>query len=82
MSSGYYPAGAENDPNAPWNESDSWAELTVEVNVELGTFVNVALSANDGPRKFNSLVRDAVKKKLHIDNDEIVLNDLTICDYQ
>lgn len=22
MSSGYYPAGAENDPRAPWNESD------------------------------------------------------------
>lgn len=22
MSSGYYPAGAENDPRAPWNETD------------------------------------------------------------
>ena len=30
--SGYYPAGAENDPGAPWNQSDPDIEREVELN--------------------------------------------------
>ena len=42
MSSGYYPAGAENDPNAPWNQPpDVCKEVTVEVPVRLTVDVTV-----------------------------------------
>lgn len=42
MSSGYYPAGAENDPNAPWNESSAYSEddytrYTITIDVTLNT---------------------------------------------
>ena len=42
MSSGYYPAGAENAPNAPWNESsvyseDDYTRYTITIDVTLNT---------------------------------------------
>ena len=37
-----YPAGAYNDPSAPWNEPND-RNITVEVNVELGTFVDITI---------------------------------------
>lgn len=82
-----YPLGAENDPNAPWNEY--YADLTVEVNVELGTFVNISVPVRGGERlSFNKegilqdLVEEAIKEKLGIDNDDIILNNFEVCDYQ
>ena len=42
MNSGYYPAGAENDPNAPYNQPID-RDIEVEVNVEIGTFINITL---------------------------------------
>lgn len=88
MSSGYYPAGAENDPNAPWNEPND-LDLTVEVNVEVGTFVNVRISQyregkhlNINEDELREAVEQAVKDKLKIDNKDIVLNDISICDYR
>ena len=42
MNSGYYPAGAENDPNAPYNQPLD-RDIEVEVNVEIGTFINITL---------------------------------------
>ena len=37
MSSGYYPAGAENDPNAPYNQPSD-KDIEVEVNLNSFTF--------------------------------------------
>ena len=80
-----YPLGAENDPNAPWNDAD----LTVEVNVELGTFVNISVPVRGGEHlSFNKegilqdLVEEAIKEKLGVDNDDVILNSFEVCDYQ
>lgn len=88
MSSGYYPAGAENDPNAPYNQPID-LEVTAEVNVELGTFVTVTIPQyNEAGRvvinedELRETVEQAIKNKLHIDNTDIVLNDLTITSWQ
>ena len=86
--SGYYPAGASNDPSAPWNEPND-RNITVEVNVELGTFVDVTISQYKEGRhlvineeELKEAVEEAIKDKLNIDNKDIVLNNLTICNYQ
>ena len=86
--SGYYPAGAYNDPSAPWNESND-RDLTVEVNVELGTFVDVTIPQyKEGEHlvineeELKEAVEEAIKDKLNIDNEDIVLNNLTIYNYQ
>lgn len=43
--SGYYPAGAEFDPNAPWNQSDPpEKEIDVLVSVTLSKTVKVKVS--------------------------------------
>lgn len=83
-----YPVGAYNDPNAPWNEPND-RDVTVEVNVEIGTFVRVAvpqyregkhLVINENELK--EIVEEVIKDKLAIDNEDIVLNNLTIENYQ
>lgn len=86
--SGYYPAGASNDPSAPWNEPND-RNVTVEVNVELGTFVDVTISQYKEGRhlvineeELKEAVEEAIKDKLNIDNEDIILNNLTICNYQ
>lgn len=88
MSSGYYPAGAETDPNAPWNKPND-LDLTVEVNVEIGTFVDVRIPQyregkhlNINEDELREAVEQAIKDKLKIDNEDIVLNDISICDYR
>lgn len=79
MSGGYYPAGAENDPSAPWNER----ELTVEVNAEVGTFVQIPIDGSEiDSDTLKELVEEAVKEKLNIDNNEIMLNNFEVCDYR
>ncbi len=86
--SGYYPAEAYNDPGAPWNEPND-RDITVEVNVELGTFVDITIPQyKEGKHliiseeELKEAVEKAIKDKLNIDNEDIVLNNLTICDYQ
>ena len=86
--SGYYPAGASNDPSAPWNEPND-RNVTVEVNVELGTFVDVTISQyKEGKHlvineeELKEAVEEAIKDKLNINNEDIVLNNLSICNYQ
>lgn len=83
-----YPMGAANDPDAPYNQPLD-RDIEVEVNVEVGTFVNVTLPQyleseylviNEDELK--DAVEQAVKDKLQIDNEDIVLNDLSICSYQ
>ena len=86
--SGYYPAGVYNDPSAPWNEPND-RNITVEVNVELGTFVDVTITQYKEGRhlvineeELKEAVEEAIKNKLNIDNEDIVLNNLTIYNYQ
>lgn len=86
--SGYYPAGAYNDPSAPWNELND-RNITVEVNVELGTFVDITIPQYKEGRhlvineeELKEAAEEAIKDKLNINNEDIVLNNLTICNYQ
>ena len=86
--SGYYTAGAYNDPSAPWNEPND-RNITVEVNVELGTFVDITIPQYKEGRhlvineeELKEAVEEAIKDKLNIDNEDIVLNNLTIYNYQ
>lgn len=88
MSSGYYPMGAENDSSAPWNQPND-LDLQVEVNVEVGTFVNVSVPQylegkhlNINEDELREVVEEAVKDKLSIDNEDIVLNNVFITSYQ
>lgn len=83
-----YPAGAYNDPSAPWNEPNN-RNVTVEVNVEIGTFVKVSVPQyQEGKHlvinedELEEAVEEAIKDKLDIDNEDIVLNNLSICNYQ
>ena len=85
---GYYPAGAENDPNAPYNQPID-RDIEVEVNVEIGTFVDITIPQYKEGRhlvineeELKEAVEEAIKDKLNIDNEDIVLNNLTICNYQ
>ena len=85
---GNYPAGVSNDPSAPWNEPND-RNVTVEVNVELGTFVDITIPQYKEGRyliineeELKEVVEKAIKDKLNIDNEDIVLNNLSICSYQ
>lgn len=51
--------------------------VTVEVNAEIGTFVKVTKSDN-----LEEAVKQAILDKLNIDNKDVILNNLTICNYQ
>lgn len=88
MSSGYYPAGAENDPNAPYNQPSD-KDIEVEVNVEIGTFVSITLPQylENGhlvidEDELKEAVEQEVKDKLNIDDEDIVLNNVFIVSYK
>ena len=88
MSSGYYPAGAENDPNAPYNQPSD-KDIEVEVNVEIGTFINITLPQylENGhlvidEDELKEAVEQEVKDKLNIDDEDIVLNSVFIASYK
>ena len=69
MSCGYYPAGAEYDPKAPWNQPpDVYKEVTVEVPVRITVDVTVT-DYKDGIDKQE--LEDAVHEALET---EIPLN--------
>ena len=44
--SGYYPAGAEHDPNAPWNQEDI-PEIEVEVTVSVTLSKTLKIKVSD-----------------------------------
>lgn len=88
MSSGYYPAGAENDPNAPYNQPSD-KDIEVEVNVEIGTFVSITVPQylENGhlvidEDELKEAVEREVKDKLKIDDEDIVLNNVYIASYK
>nr|DAG88724.1 MAG TPA: hypothetical protein [Crassvirales sp.] len=88
MSSGYYPAGAENDPNAPYNQPSD-KDIEVEVNVEIGTFISITLPQylENGhlvidEDELKEAVEREVKDKLNIDDEDIVLNNIFIASYK
>lgn len=88
MNSGYYPAGAENDPNAPYNQPID-RDIEVEVNVEIGTFINITLPQYSerghlvvDEDELKEAVEQAVKDKLNIDDEDIVLNNIFINSYK
>ena len=88
MSSGYYPAGAENDPNAPYNQPSD-KDIEVEVNVEIGTFISITLPQylENGhlvidENELKEAVEQEVKDKLNIDDEDIVLNTIFIASYK
>ena len=88
MSSGYYPAGAENDPNAPYNQPSD-KDIEVEVNVEIGTFISITLPQylENGhlvidEDELKEAVEREVKDKLNIDDEDIVLNNIFINSYK
>nr|DAG87651.1 MAG TPA: hypothetical protein [Crassvirales sp.] len=83
-----YPEGAYNDPSAPWSEPND-RDITVEVTVEIGTFVGVTVPQYKEGRhlvinedELKEAVEEVIKDKLNIDNEDIVLNNLSICSYQ
>ena len=88
MNSGYYPAGEENDPNAPYNQPID-RDIEVEVNVEIGTFITITLPqySESGhlvvdEDELKEAVEQAVKDKLNIDDEDIVLNNVFINSYK
>lgn len=88
MSSGYYPAGAEDDPNAPYNQPSD-KDIEVEVNVEIGTFISITLPQylENGhlvidEDELKEAVEREVKDKLNIDDEDIVLNNIFIASYK
>ena len=88
MSNGYYPAGAENDPNAPYNQPSD-KDIEVEVNVEIGTFISITLPQylENGhlvidEDELKEAVEREVKDKLNIDDEDIVLNNIFIASYK
>lgn len=85
---GYYPAGAENDPNAPYNQPID-RDIEVEVNVEIGTFITITLPQYSerghlvvDEDELKEAVEQAVRDKLNIDDEDIVLNNVFINSYK
>lgn len=70
-----YPVGADDDPRAPYNES---LARNVKVGVELGTMVDIEVVGDFSEDVMQELVKDKVIEKLNIDNEDIVLNNITI----
>lgn len=72
-----YPAGAATDPRAPYNEPLA-RNVKVEVGVELGTMVDIEVVGDLSEDIMQELVKDKVIEKLNIDNENIILNNITI----
>ena len=70
-----YPIGAADDPRAPYNEP---LARNVKVEVELGTMVDIEVVGDLSEDLMQELVKDKVIEKLNIDNEDVVLNNITI----
>lgn len=71
IGSGNYPAGAEFDPNAPWNET-VLREVDVEVVVTIALKKRLTITTNDytpdeygGVEEYNNL-KEEVKNAIHV----------------
>ncbi len=77
-----YPAGAFNDSRAPYNEPLSKSHK-VEVGVELGTILEIDTADEElSENEKRSLVVEKIIEKLHIDNIDVVLNDIQIYNWE
>lgn len=76
-----YPPGAENDPRAPYNEPllESYV-VSVDVDVCLGTTVEVEVQDPMDKNEVYDQVKEAVVSKYNIDGEDTCLNDLNIWD--
>ena len=70
-----YPLGAKNDLSAPYNEPLT-KEVKVEINVELGLFINVDVIDEDD-------IKEAVDKAVRdkFENKDTIVNNVTIWNY-
>lgn len=90
--SGYYPAGTEYNPNAPWNQKDSEpVEVSVCVSVTLSKTVKVKVddyvaedneaSGSDIPFNFSDCnLREAVCQQIALPNEKFP--DWTVDDFE
>lgn len=76
-----YPPGAANDPNAPYNQP-KYTKLSAEVNVELGTIVEVEIEVDEDGylevEDLKNLVIEQLRIKYKIDDKDTILNDIHI----
>ena len=70
-----YPAGA--DARALYNEPLA-RNVMVEVGVELGTMVDIKVVGDLSENIMQELVRDKIIKKLNIDNEDMILNNIIL----
>ena len=70
-----YPLGAKNDLSAPYNEPLT-KEVKVEINAELGLFINVDVIDEDD-------IKEAVDKAVRdkFENKDTIVNNVTIWNY-
>lgn len=80
-----YPPGAANDPRAPYNEPLTKKAL-VEVNVELGTIVEIEIEVDeDGypeAEDLRNLVAEELRIKYGVDDKDTILTDIKIWDWR
>lgn len=72
--SGYYPAGAEFDPNAPWNEPiDEFEEVEATVSITLSKTIKVEMNVKDKEEGYysNCALEKAATKQLDLSNINI-----------
>ena len=81
-----YPAGAANDPNAPYNEPlTKYAKIRAEVTVDIGTMVDVFVEVDEDGYPDMEDLREAVIEVLcnkFINNSGDVLSDIHIWDWR
>ena len=81
-----YPAGAANDPNAPYNEPlTKYAKIRAEVTVDIGTMVDVFVEVDEDGYPDMENLREAVIEVLcnkFINNSGDVLSDIHIWDWR
>lgn len=67
-----YPAGAEHDPYAPYNQPNP-EEVNVEVEVRLGLFIKVYVDSEDD-------IKEAVEDEIYskFKTDDVEINSITI----
>lgn len=81
--SGYYPAGAEFDPNAPWNQpSEQIEEIEATVSLTLSKSVKIKMDVRKRERGYysNYDLQEAAREQL--DFSDIDTNEWNIDDFE
>lgn len=81
-----YPAGAANDPRAPYNEPlTKYAKVVAEVSVDIGTMVDIYIEVDeDGYPDMDDLknaVIDEIRNKFTVKDPDII-SDIHIWDWR